>query len=163
MDKYKAAKTAIESGNAAAIMAAAGGDFENALVAATPGGIEAQEKQGQTALVSSFNRLPFDGMARFWPALEALGFTNQGLVKDDIFVNITAPEGWTIAPTDHSMWSDIKDAEGRKRGGVFYKAAFYDRSAHFSLMLRYTLATDYGDTDGVPRSEEHTSELQSQR
>ena len=35
------------------------------------------------------------------------------------------------------MWSDLLDAHGRKRAAIFYKAAFYDRSATISLCCRY--------------------------
>ena len=41
------------------------------------------------------------------------------------------------------MHSYIHDEQGRKRGGVFYKAAFYDRRAHFSLSTRYEAGGDY--------------------
>ena len=35
------------------------------------------------------------------------------------------------------MWSELKDDKGRTRGGIFYKAAFYDRHAHMRLNQRY--------------------------
>ena len=31
------------------------------------------------------------------------------------------------------MWSDLLDDKGVKRGSIFYKAAFYDRSAFLRL------------------------------
>ena len=45
--------------------------------------------------------------------------------------------------TDHSMWSNILDQNGMVRGKMFYKAAFYDRSAHMYLSTRYQICTDY--------------------
>jgi hypothetical protein len=128
----------------AALSALAVGDVHNALVAATPGGIEGQEKAGQAMLTLKFNQLPKDGMDRFREVLERIGF-NIGSDVDDIFVGVTAPDGWTLRPSDHSMWSYIHDEQGRKRGAVFYKAAFYDRSSHFSLQPRYTAGGDYRD------------------
>jgi hypothetical protein len=35
------------------------------------------------------------------------------------------------------MHSDLLDEHGRKRAGIFYKAAFYDRHAHMSMTPRY--------------------------
>lgn len=128
----------------AVFAALATGDMHNALVAATPGGIEGQEKAGQAMLTLKFNQLPKDGMERHREALERFGF-KIGSDVDDIFVGVTAPDGWTLRPSDHSMWSYIHDEQGRKRGAVFYKAAFYDRNAHLSLQTRYTGGGDYRD------------------
>lgn len=132
--------------NPAALSALAKGDLHNASVAATPGGIEAQEKAGQSMLTLKFNQLPKDGMQRYRANLENFGF-KIGKDVDDLFVSVTPPEGWTLRPSDHSMWSYIHDDQGRKRGGVFYKAAFYDRSAHFSLQPRYSAGGDYRGQD----------------
>lgn len=131
----------------AALAAAAAGDFHNAIVAASPGGIEAQEKAGQAMLTLQFNQLPKEyihwrGDGTWREAMERLGF-KFGADVDDIFINITPPPGWTLRPSDHSMHSYIHDDQGRKRGSVFYKAAFYDRRAHFSLTTRYQGGGDY--------------------
>lgn len=123
----------------AAIAAAAKGDFANALFAATPGGIEAQEAAGQRAMASSFRTLPKD-MDR--ATGEKVGFV-FGEDDDDLFVCVTAPEGWVIRPTDHSMHSDIVDEQGRRRGSIFYKAAFYDRRAHGNWLTRYQVVPEY--------------------
>lgn len=121
------------------------GDYENALVAATPGGIEAQEAAGQRALVES-THLPLK-MGKREP-YEALGFT-FGEAVDNLFINATLPDGWTIRATDHSMWSDILDEKGRRRAGVFYKAAFYDRDAHMDLDCFIGTGTRYYDATGT--------------
>jgi hypothetical protein len=69
---------------------------------------------------------------------------------DDIFVTVKFPDGWEIKATDHSMWSDLLDDKGRKRGAIFYKAAFYDRSAHMNLTRRFSVERDYSlDHDEV--------------
>ena len=97
------------------------------LAAIMPGGIERQEAQGQAKLVASA-MLPkeMDGITR--PELEALGFI-FGTDADELFVNVQMPDGWRKEATDHSLWSDLRDDEGRKRASVGYKAAFYDRWA----------------------------------
>lgn len=118
----------------AALNALARGDFENFIAAATPGGIEAQEAAGQRTFVAN-STLPKDCPRE---ALEKLGVV-FGADQDDLFVNVTLPTGWTKKATDHSMWSDLIDAKGRKRGGLFYKAAFYDRKAHMDLVRRYSV------------------------
>lgn len=87
--------------NPAALSALAKGDIQNFLTASAPGGIERQEAEGQRRMASSFLTLPKD-MDRE-PAL-AFGFA-FGEDSDDIFVNVTAPEGWSIHPTEHSMHS----------------------------------------------------------
>lgn len=78
--------------------------------------------------------------------LEKLGFV-FGERQDDLFTFVTFPEGWQKVATDHSMWSDLVDGQGCKRGQIFYKAAFYDRSANCSLNRRYNYNTDYVGDD----------------
>lgn len=128
--------------NPAAISALAQGNMANFIAASTPGGIEAQEAQGQRTLAAAANKLPSDMRAEDRSALESLGFIFGGKVED-IFLECIFPVGWTIKPTDHSMHSDLVDPQGRKRGGIFYKAAFYDRNAHFNLKARYYQSSDY--------------------
>lgn len=118
----------------AALAAAAAGDFSNMMVAMRPGGIEAQEKAGQTTFVAN-SQLPKDCPRK---DLEALGF-KFGEPVDDIFLSVTMPVGWRKQATDHSMHSDLLDDKGRKRGSIFYKAAFYDRHANMHLTRRYNV------------------------
>lgn len=131
--------------NPAALSALARGDLANAIVASTPGGIERQEAEGQRQMASSFRTLPKD-MDRE-PAA-AFGFT-FGEDDDELFVNVTAPEGWAIRPSAHSMHSDIVDERGRVRGGIFYKAAFYDRRANGNWSPRYRVESEYADDYSV--------------
>ena len=104
------------------------------------GGIEAQEKRGQTKFVNA-EILPrkMDGNKH---KLEKMGikFLDN---YDELFVNVELPEGWEKKPTDHSMWSDLLDDKGRKRGSIFYKAAFYDMDAFIHLARRYNVTWDY--------------------
>lgn len=101
-------------------------NISNALYAMEDGGIEKQEARGQTAFVKSAS----------WPIKMDTNintFKHMGLIFggkiDDLFMEVQLPNGWKIEPTDHSMWSDLKDDKDRVRASIFYKAAFYDRDA----------------------------------
>lgn len=94
------------------------------------GGIEAQEARGQYELAGS-DVLPADCDSSSRALLEAAGVVfGEPVEGDPIFVHVTLPAGWKKVPTGHSMWTDLVDADGKKRAGIFYKAAFYDRNAH---------------------------------
>lgn len=109
-----------------------------------PGGIEASEARGQAELVRS-SVLPAE-MGDQRAAFEALGFKFGAPVDGDpLFIHAELPPGWSKAPSDHDMWSYILDAKGRRRASVFYKAAFYDRSARMSLARRYDIGGVYPD------------------
>jgi len=89
-----------------------------------------QESAGQQSFVSS-DTLPTD--LRGKEILEAAGVKFLGVVEDDdMFQYVELPDGWKKVPTDHSMWSNLVDEQGRVRASIFYKGAFYDRSAHAS-------------------------------
>jgi hypothetical protein len=68
---------------------------------------------------------------------ESLGF-KFGKEIDKMFIEATLPEGWSIKPTDHYMWSTLLDEKGRERGSIFFKPDFWDRSAFVRLRQRYT-------------------------
>lgn len=92
--------------------------------------IEGMESAGQRQLVHS-DRIPTEGNAQ---SLIDLGFTlGDPDPRDPMFRPCTLPEGWSREGSDHAMWSYIVDANGRQRVAIFYKAASYDRSAHFSV------------------------------
>jgi hypothetical protein len=142
--------------NPAAIGALARGDVENFLVAATPGGIERQEAQGQR----SFNEtdiLPKEVRGVTREQLIGLGFV-FGEDYDDIFVKAQLPPGWSKRATSHSMHTDLLDEKGRARGGVFYKAAFYDRHADMQLNQRFYVRTEYPQ-DGTVRVFAHDASI----
>ncbi|MBC6444642.1 MAG: hypothetical protein GDA50_04310 [Alphaproteobacteria bacterium GM202ARS2] len=131
----------------AMLKALADGDMENAITAATPGGIEAQEAAGQQGLVRTFSQFPKEYLGRGDAAtaqkyLLSLGF-QFGDDIDDLFVSVTPPPGWSIKATGHSMHNDVVDDKGRVRLGIFYKAAFYDRRADYRVNRRYEVQTDY--------------------
>lgn len=90
-------------------------------------GIEFDEAQGQQELVHS-ELLPVDGSND--GDVLALGIVfGDPVPGDPLFRKATLPAGWKKRATDHSMWSEIVDEIGKVRAVVFYKAAFYDRSA----------------------------------
>lgn len=128
--------------NLASLTALLNGDFPNALIAATPGGIERQESAGQAKLVKSADRLPtvvnYPYDTTISEVSEKLGI-QLGSIIDDVFIEATFPKGWHLKPTEHSMWSSLIDDRGRKRASIFYKAAFYDVSAHISIKSRYVV------------------------
>jgi hypothetical protein len=59
---------------------------------------------------------------------------------DRLFYKVKLPAGWKRIPTEHHMWNKLIDEQGRERGLIFYKAAFYDERAHFSLSYRFTIS-----------------------
>jgi hypothetical protein len=91
------------------------------------------EAAGQRQLVNSTD-LPTDTNDRD-ADFEALGFRFGAPHSDDpMFRPATLPDGWEKRGTDHSMHSKIVDEKGRERVGIFYKAAFYDRSANMYIV-----------------------------
>jgi len=128
----------------AALVALKNDDIHNFVVASTPGGIEAQEAGGQADFVES-QTLPIDCPKE---QLETLGFV-FGDTVDELFVNVKFPEGWTVRPTDHSMWSELLDQHQNVRAAIFYKAAFYDRSAHMRLGRAILVEQNYDAKDGI--------------
>lgn len=106
-----------------------------------------QEAAGQSSFVGS-DTLPTDMQGNAKEVLEAAGVQFLGIVEDDpMFQYVELPEGWQKVATGHSMWSDLVDDKGRKRAGIFYKAAFYDRSAHIGVNRRFGVGIDYNKLD----------------
>lgn len=108
--------------------------------------IEGMEKEGQNQLAKS-TTIPSRLMDCTEDQLRSLGFElgpkPTKREEDQLFRPALLPKGWKIAPTDHSMWSDLIDNQGRVRGSIFYKAAFYDREAFMSLKVRVYCTEDY--------------------
>lgn len=123
---------------------------EGLLIAASRGGIEAQEAQGQRDLLNS-ETLPSEILHCTQEDMEALGFDfGDEVPGDPLFRQVRLPAGWSRKGSPHAMWSDIVDERGIARVAVFYKAAFYDRRAHMSIAsVGGTVANDwiYGDNE----------------
>lgn len=105
--------------------------------------IERQEAAGQSAMVNSAD-LPVDMHESRDRVTVATGI-KFGEPVNDLFVAVELPSGWRKERTEHPMWSDLLDDKGRKRAAIFYKAAFYDRSARMSWERRYTATKEYAD------------------
>ena len=111
-----------------------------------------QEARGQREACGQTSQLPTQIDEGDTLALKAWGFEFLGPCPGDpLFQKVRFPAGWRLEPTDHSMWSNLVDSEGGKRGAVFYKAAFYDRRAHLRLNNRYAAQKNYSD-DGKQRT-----------
>jgi hypothetical protein len=122
------------------------GDEDNADRASKPFGIAAQELDGQNEVLSR-DILP----RKLTPgrdAFEKAGFV-FGKFVDGLFVHATLPEGWIKQATDDPVHTDILDRAGRRRGGIFYRAAFYNMDASTFLMRRYIVRSCdvEGDTE----------------
>lgn len=92
-----------------------------------------QEAAGQREMVNS-DVIPTRISGADEQALTDLGFAlGEEVDGDPMFRRATLPPGWKRDGSDRSMWSYIVDALGRRRCSIFYKAAFYDRSAHISV------------------------------
>lgn len=113
------------------------------IMTALPGGIEASEAAGQSEFVNS-EQLPVEGSDH--PAFAAMGVVmGKPTPGDPIFRDAKLPPGWRKKATDHSMWSHLVDEKGRERAAIFYKAAFYDRSAHMQPTCRFLIANKWYD------------------
>lgn len=120
------------------------------LLGGNPQAIEDQEKEGQQQLTLKKKVQQLPSKVQFEYSEEnstkrykTLGFKVISESKgDSLFLDVKLLKGWELKVTDHSMWSDLIDDKGRKRAEIFYKAAFYDRSAfiRFNNRISYRVA-----------------------
>jgi hypothetical protein len=105
-----------------------------AMIAGTAGGtIERSEARGQQEAINS-QQLPTDGLEK---VASELGITVHSMTEgDELFSDVTLPDGWSKRATDHAMWNDVVDESGAIRAVFFYKAAFYDRNAHIRIYTK---------------------------
>ncbi len=109
----------------------------------TSNAIVEQERRGQAQLILS-DVLPTKGLQD--PIFKTWGIViGEPVAGDEIFTKVALPKGWMKVPTDHDMWNNLVDDKGHVRASFFYKAAFYDRSAHIGPSARYTCARDYSN------------------
>jgi len=111
---------------------------ENFIAAATPGGIERQEREKQRDLVRN-QELPIK-LGSPKELFEKLGF-KFGRTIDKLFQEAQLPEGWKKVPSpSHSSYSYVLDEKGRARWMIYFKGAYYDRQADgYSLQRRYVI------------------------
>lgn len=99
------------------------------------------EAAGAAALCATVGKrceLPRETDEASFRALELAGVKFlENVPNDALFRYAELPAGWSIKRTDHSMHTKLCDAKGRERASIFYKAAFYDRSAHMSVSRRF--------------------------
>lgn len=119
--------------NPAALRAALDGDLANANIAATSGGIEAQERQGTRAVVES-TRLPIPDEKEYHE-LREMG-VKFGKKVDDLFVEAELPEGWNVKQSGDRN-AVLLDEKDRERATMFIKLAFYDRYANIATKVRF--------------------------
>jgi hypothetical protein len=107
---------------------------------------------GQRQLAKS-SQIPRDTRGITKEQLTELGFefpeTNRA--PDDLFMDATLPAGWSLKPDEGgSYWTYILDTNGLRRFMIFYKAAYYDRSAFMKQLSRFMIRKDYdlSNTDG---------------
>lgn len=107
------------------------------LLSGTEKTIHRQKVKGQQTIVNG-TQLPkkMGNLSR--EELTTIGF-EFGRDTDDLFVECKLPEGWKKVRTDHSMYSDLLDEQGRRRASIFYKAVFYDSKAEMSMLRRYNI------------------------
>ena len=109
-----------------------------------------QEASGQRSLVNS-EQLPVDGSPgdrcseEYEEAWLGTGIEFGPSVEGELFRNALLPDDWKLKATDHSMHSELLDDKGRVRASIFYKAAFYDRSARVSIQRRFYVEEVFGD------------------
>jgi hypothetical protein len=117
----------------AALLALMSGEQGNFMAATLPGGIEQTEADGQADLCREVVKLPANGSRD--PRFAEMGVVfGDEIPGDNVFRSATVPSGWKMQPTDHSYWSNLVDESGKMRATVFYKAAFYDRSARITVV-----------------------------
>ncbi len=98
-----------------------------------PDAIVDQEKRGQDELVNS-EQLPCDCSEADKKTLEAHGVVfGKPSASDPLFCDATLPSGWKKEASDNDMWSYLVDNKGKRIASIFYKAAYYDRSAYMSV------------------------------
>lgn len=67
---------------------------------------------------------------------------------DKLLRKATLPDGWKIQRTDHHMWKDLVDDQGRTRASIMHKAAFYDEDASVTIVPRFQASYQYADKMG---------------
>lgn len=107
--------------------------------------IEQDEANGARQMSEQTQQLPAEGSDDPTWAKMGVHF-GQPVAGDPIFRSVTLPPGWKIARTEHNMWTELLDEKGRKRASIFYKAAFYDRSAFIRAERRFNVASTYPDS-----------------
>jgi hypothetical protein len=109
-----------------------------------------QEKREQAKMVSIQN-LPKSGGSfcklSIPDCYKKLGIEIIG-EYDDLFYKVKLPIEWEIKSHSNSLWSSLLDNKGKERALIFYKVAFYDRSADIVFRCKYTYKVNPEDDYG---------------
>ena len=83
-------------------------------------------------------------------AWEKIGFSFKVIPGDFVLCEATLPEGWSLEATDHSMYFDLFDEYGNRRGQLFYNSISKERNSTMSLFRKYGVHEEYDkDTDSI--------------
>lgn len=112
-------------------------------------------KMGQTEAVNS-TQLPIEGTPGHYKyqgdadevaeqdrAWKETGIKFGDASAGELFRDAVLPPGWEKRRTDHHLWNDVVDRQGRKRASFFYKGAMWDREAFMNLVHRFHCKTKY--------------------
>jgi hypothetical protein len=96
---------------------------------------------------TTFDRLPArTNTVRGDPVRETLrrlGFLIHE--EKDGVLHLTPPNGWRLMTPPHSLWTDLVDQDGHKRGSIFSETSYYDRSPRIEITPRFTVREVYLD------------------
>ena len=56
---------------------------------------------------------------------------------------VQLPPRWQIVQTEHPLWTNLVDEQGRVRAQIFHKSTRWDERAHMNLVRRYGIEEDY--------------------
>lgn len=112
--------------------------------------VEGIERAAVSEVESETTELPTDISKEGVAILKGWGVKFIGpKPDDDVFQLVNLPKGWTFKRHgDNGYHFALRDQNGRTRGSMFYKAAFYDRSANMYVCRRLQACSEYGE-DGT--------------
>lgn len=116
----------------------------------TPQGFK-QDQQNQQASLNkdaSIVKVPRD-YGQKWPEVQltALGFKFKDNGDKLMLDVVTSPNGWYAEScSDNYYWTYWYDEQKRLRASIFYKSAFYDNNASWSLTRRISVYHKYGNS-----------------
>lgn len=120
-------------------------DLQNLIAAATPGGIEKSEKAGQKDFLAH-DSLPIATAAE-WKILESWG-VKKGEPLNELFCAAKLPIGWSKVGGKDPRGSTLCDDRGLVRATIFYKAAYYEKTANLCILQkRFRSGRDYGSDE----------------
>ena len=111
--------------------------------------VNTEHKAGFQEIFYAKDILPIEGMINFEEQLTAMGFIIDQAEIDSLFRRVSLPPGWKKIATDHSLCLDLVDNLGRKRAGIFFKAAFNDRKSYMIWCSRFSTKLCLADSGNI--------------